>query len=172
MRKHLIIGAVLALGLIGLGACDALAAPLYISGHVGVSTEQSVGGISFEDQNTFGGAIGTAVGPVRVEVGVDRHNGSAYGGIVQSRATVYNASAFLDTSSGFYAGGGVDWAQASESFYGCKENDSGFGYHAAVGYAKRISDNIILDAQARYTHLDVFEGSSDVTFTVGARVAI
>lgn len=169
----LALAAVAGLACAALASCDtASAAPLYISGHVGAATQVGASDVSFDDGQTYGVAIGTAVGPLRVEAGVDRHNASGWGGSLNGRATVYNASAFLDTQSGFYAGGGVDWAQASVSFYGCKENDQGFGYHAAVGFAHRVADNVIVDAQARYTHLDVFGGASDVTYTIGARVAV
>lgn len=152
------------------------AAPLYANVHVGAATQAGISGINLDDGQVYGAAIGTAVGPLRVEAGVDRHNVSI-ANIINGHATVYNASAFADfrlgTQSAVYVGGGVDYGQVSAHIGPwTAARDSGFGYHAATGYSRRISDGLILDAQARYTHLDVANGASDVALTAGLRVAL
>lgn len=177
MLKYLLLTATVLLGAYVAPLDPACASELYVSAHVGATTQVNVDGIRLDDGNTFGAAIGAEVLGTRVEAGIDRHNASFGGGVLQGSATVYNASVFLDlhpfgADSAVYVGGGGDWAQASGHIYNSSISDDGYGYHVAAGASTRINDHLILDAQARYTHLDVFDGTSDVTYTVGGRWAL
>ena len=158
------------------------AAPLYVAGHVGQTTNVGVSGINLSDGPAYGGAIGTAVGPVRVEAGVDRLSAN-FAGVLQAHALVYSASAFLDLPVGarasVFGGGGVDSISASaDSPYGSGLSASGYGYHFGGGAAYRLNDSVIIEAQWRRlksSNLSIYGSNVDLTadtVTVGARLSL
>lgn len=147
-----------ATGLVALLAANAIAskadaAEWYGAVKVG-QTQSSVEGIDLTDELAYGAAIGTSVGPVRVEAGVD-HLAGSFANIVNADAFDYNATAYLDLpvghNSSVFVGGGVDYIDGSASIYGSSIDASGEGYHWAVGAAHRFAPGVIGEVQWRQT---------------------
>lgn len=151
----------------------AMAAPLYGKVSVGQS-EAEVSGINLDEGLSYGAAVGTAVGPFRVEAGVDRLSGSLdfFGPSINADATDFRASAFLDLPVGdrasVFAGAGVDYIDAEASAFGTEIGAEGAGWHWAVGGAYRLSENIIGEVQYRQLSADLdadFIGDVDLDAT-------
>lgn len=150
-------------------------AEVYAKAQVGLTAASSLEGYAMEDNVTFGGAVGTTVGPLRIEAGIDRI-GAAISG-VDFRATDYRATAYADIfgndDGSFYVGAGLDYLAADVSSGPWSTDFTGNGWHVAAGYGHRVSSNMILEAGARYIDAD-FEGTnaSAVAFTIAARVGL
>lgn len=155
----------------------------YAAVRVGQATNTEVSGISFDDGMTYGAAVGKAVGPFRVELGVDRLQGDLnFGGpAIQGEALDYHAAAFLDFSVGerasVFAGAGVDYVDASASIFGTEINGDGTGWNYAYGGAYRLSDNLVGEVQIRHLEADLSTDFGDVDLssdqiTVGLRLAL
>lgn len=161
----------------------AMAAPLYGKVSVGVS-DAEVSGLQLDEGLSYGAAIGTAVGPFRVEAGVDRLSGSFdfFGPSINADATDFRASAFLDLPMGdrasVFAGAGVDYIDAEASAFGTEIGADGTGWHWAVGGAYRLADGIVGEVQYRHLAADLdadFIGDVDLDATqvsVGLRFAL
>lgn len=145
---------------------------------VGQTTEASVSGISFDDDLTYSGAVGTNLGPLRVEAGVARLSGEYGGGALQADALDWNATAYLDIPVGdnakVFAGAGVDYIVGSASIYGFGVDADGQGYHYSAGASYRISERFV--GELMWTHreadLDTDFGSVDLStdeVTLGIR---
>jgi len=148
----------------------------YIKAEVGQASNISAGPVSLQNGDTYGAAIGTAVGPVRVEAGAARVNTSAFG-VIDVTATDYSATAYLDlpvtARTGVYAGAGFDYLTADASFGFGGTDLSGDGWHWTAGMAHRISDNAI--AELQFTRLDGDLEGVDVAadrWTVGVRFGL
>lgn len=158
------------------------AAPLYGKVSVGVS-EAEVSGFALDEGMSYGAALGTSVGPVRVEAGVDRLSGSfdLFGPSINADALDWRATAFLDLPVGdnasVFAGAGVDYIDAEASVFGTDIGADGTGWHWAVGGAYRLSGNIIAEAQYRKIAADLDSDFGDVDLdasqiTLGLRFAL
>lgn len=134
-------------------ATTADAGEWYAAARVGVS-EAEVSGMAFNEGLTYGGAVGTSVGPVRVEAGVTRLSGD-FANVIEADALDYSLSGFLDFPVGdraaLFVGGGVDYVDGSASIYGSEIEASGNGYHYTTGLSYRFSPGII--GEAAYSHL-------------------
>lgn len=169
---------------IALFACAALA-PMAIAapasadwyGKVSVGqSEAELNGFGLDAGLTYGAALGTAVGPLRVEAGVDRISGDIDLGFVSANADAldFRASAFLDLpigdSASIYAGGGVDYVDGEAGAFGTSIDASGTGWHWAVGGAYRLTDRLIGEAQVRQLRVDDLDagafGSVDLDATL------
>ena len=171
--KSLHIGAALAalVGVQGLASTADASVIDYAAVRVGQATNTEVSGISFDDDMTYGVAVGKAVGPFRVELGVDRIQGDLnFGGpAISGEALDYHASAFLDFSVGdrasVFAGAGVDFVDASASIFGTEINGDGQGWNYSYGGAYRLTDNIVGEVQVRHLEADLSTDFGDVDLT-------
>jgi opacity protein-like surface antigen len=136
-----------------------------------------VGGLTLNDGLAYGAAIGTGVGPVRVEAGVARLSGD-FAGAINADALDYHATAYLDLPVGdnasVFGGVGIDYVDGEASFGFGSVNASGEGYHWAVGGAYRLSERMIGEVQFRRIEADMDSdfGGFDVAadeLTVGVR---
>lgn len=160
----------------------AMAAPLYGKVSVGQS-EAEVSGISLDEGLSYGAAVGTAVGPFRIEAGVDRLSGSfdLFGPSISADALDYRATAYLDLPVGdrasVFAGAGVDYIDAEASVFGADIGADGTGWHWAVGGAYRLAEGIVGEAQYRQVSAELNSDFGDVDLdatavTVGLRFAL
>jgi len=173
-RNHYIGLAVgIALIAVGVFACSsANASEFYVKAEVGTTVSADIGA-ELSDELTYGAYIGTSVGPFRVEAGASHLAGDIdLGGIaLETSAIDYNATAYIDTQSGFYVGAGVDYIEAEANIGPWfSANDSGWGYHVSAGYAARVSDRSVIEFQARYLEADLDNVDlSGTALTVGYR---
>ena len=158
------------------------ASPLYLSAHAGQTTNVAVSGINLNDDAAYGGAIGSSVGPVRVEAGIDRLSANL-DGVIQAHALDYSASAFFDLplsdATSVFAGGGVDYLQAeAKVIYGGSVSASGYGYHFGGGVSHRIAEHMIAQVEWRRvkaSNLSINGSDVDLTadtVTAGVRVSL
>lgn len=174
--KMKIFAAILAAGFLALGiATPASADPFYVKASAGVSLNTEVEGFSLEDNAVYGVAVGTAVGPVRVEVGADRINTGIMG--LEANVNDFSATAYLDLpiteNTGVFVGAGLDYLQAEASYYGYEFDQDGQGWHATAGVATRLSDRVIGEVAIRYLDADFDDFSGEhLGATVGVRVRI
>ena len=184
MKSSIQIGAAL-VALVGMNALatSADAGEWYGALRVGQSqTDVGANGssVSFDEGLSYGGAVGTSVGPVRVEAGVNRLSGD-FATVVDADALDWNATAYLDLPIGdnasVYAGAGLDYVDGSASIYGYDIDASGEGYHLSVGAAYRLNSNMIGEIQ--YTQinaeLDTDFGGVDLdasNISIGVRFAL
>jgi len=100
--KYHIVGA----GLLALVAGSALATtadarPFYAKVSVGETTNTEVSGFSLSDGDAYGVAIGSTLGPLRVEAGVDRLEASVnLGPTITANALDYHATGYFDLPVG------------------------------------------------------------------------
>lgn len=176
--KKTILGAIaLAIGL--MTAPVANASDWYVKAEVGVTADTQVdtsfGSIELGDDFTYGGYVGTSVGPFRVEAGASHIGGDAnfFGIPLETSAVDLNATAYLDTASGFYVGAGVDYVLGEASVASIASADfSGYGWHASGGYAFEAAGGVV-EVQGTYRAVDLGEVDlSGPAFTVGYRRAI
>jgi len=175
--KHALLLPVAVLGMMLMLAAPASAA--YVKAEVGFTADTQVdtsyGSIELGDDATYGAYVGTAVGPFRVEGGVAHISGDAnfYGLTVDASANDFNATAYLDTASGFYVGAGVNYIQAEATPYpGYSIEQSGYGWHVSGGYAFAAFGGIV---ETQVTYLDASLDDFDLTqtrATIGYRHAI
>lgn len=156
----------------------ASAEAFYVKGEVGTTVdtqlETSYGGIELNDGQVLGAYIGTAVGPVRVEAGAAHLSGDLDFGYftVDGSALDYNATAYLDTASGFYAGVGVDYIEAEASIGSYNLSQSGYGWHVSGGYAFAAAGGIV-ELQATYRDIALDDVDlSGTAMTVAYRHAL
>ena len=160
---------------LGFAPANATERPWYVKAEIGASAQTEIEGIELEDGSVYGGAVGTAIGPVRVEVGARSLNVDTFG--VNLSSIDYNATAYLDLavgeSSSVFVGAGVDYVDAEASFGYGDYQTSAYGWHASAGYARRITPGVIVEGQARYTDIG-FDGfdANTTDFTVGVRLAL
>lgn len=171
MLKNLFLSLVALTALAG----TANANPFYAKVEAGVTANTEVEGFALSDDTTYGVSVGTAVGPIRVEGGVSSINADTFGadiGAVDWRVTGYADFAVSENTS-VYAGAGLDYVQAEASFGPSSISVEGAGWHLAAGIARRVSNSMILEAQARYLDADL-DGLdvSSTAFTVGTRIAL
>lgn len=161
-------------------ADDASAGEWYGKVSIGESSA-AIEGIDLNEGLSYGAAIGTSVGPVRVEAGVDHISGD-FAGILDAEALVYSGTAYLDLPVGdnasVFVGAGLDYVDGEGSIPGFAIDASGTGYHLAAGGAYRLSPNVIAEAQWRRIEADLeadfigdVEMEADV-LTVGLRLAL
>ena len=171
------IGAALAV-LVGanVAAATADAADWYGAVHVGQSeiTGSAYGSsVELNEGTSYGAAIGTSVGPFRVEAGADQLSGDL-AGFADVDLTAYSATAYLDLSVGdnasVFVGAGADYLQGELNVPGYSMSESGDGYHWAVGGAYRLSEKIVGEVQFRQITGDIAGIDVDANqFSVGAR---
>jgi len=177
--KQIGIGLLVALAVIfvaNLAFCGrAEARNWYVKAEVGQAMDTEAGGFALGDDTTIGAYVGTAVGPIRVEGGVSRIEADTTIGIgLEVDALYYNATGYLDLPNGLYVGGGAGYIDAEAEFGPVSFTDEGWAWHAAGGYAHRLNDRTILEAQVRYidAELDTVGEATTVTATLGLRLRI
>lgn len=181
VKQFVVPGGALALLLSPLAVETASAEGFYGVVRVG-QDEAQIEGFELDEGLTYGAAIGTSVGPFRVEAGVDRLSGDFGGGLLDGDALDYSASAFLDLNvserASLFAGAGVDYVQAEANIFGSSIDASGSGWHYAVGGAYRLAEGIIAEVQWRQLDASVdadFIGEVDLearSVTAGLRFAL
>ena len=141
-------------------------------------------GINLTDGDAYGAALGANLGPVRVEVGVDRLAGAlnAFGPSIEANALDYHATAYLDLPVGdnakAFAGVGLDYIDGQAGFFGTDIDASGDGWHWAAGASYRLSESITAEAQFRQVSASLdadFLGDVDLDaseVTLGLRFAL
>lgn len=174
--KSVNIGAA-ALALVGMAgvatASDAHASELYGAVRAGQSTNTSVSGIDLNDGFSYGGAIGGALGPVRVELAADHLSGD-FAGIVNAKAMDYSASAILDLpishDTAIFGGAGVDYvsAEAHVPFGSYDASGSGWSYQAGVSH--RFTEGVMGEIRWKHTKADLDGGANLDTDQVTAGV--
>lgn len=159
--------------------CPANAGEWYGTVKVG-QTQSSVEGIDLNDGLAYGAALGTSVGPVRVEVGAD-HLAGDFGNVIDASAWDYSATAYLDlnvgANSSVFAGAGADYIDGSASFGYGSIDASGTGYHWALGAAHRFAAGVVGEVQYRQINADLDTGYGSVNLdaqeiTAGLRFAL
>lgn len=182
MKRVLQAGA----ALVALSAMNAWATQADAAIYGKVSLGQSGGeieGVTLDDGTAYGAALGTSLGPVRVEAGVDHISGSInFGPTISAEALDYHATAYLDLPVGehasLFAGAGLDYVDGQASFFGTDIEASGDGWHWAAGGAYRLNDRMIAEAQYRHVSADLdadFVGAVNLdadVVTLGLRLAL
>lgn len=161
-------------------AQTASAAPFYAKVSVGETSNAAVEGIDLNDGFAYGGAVGTSVGPVRVEAGVDHLSGDI-GSFVDVDAWDYSVTGYLDLpiteNTGVFAGAGLDYIDASANLGFTSIDGEGNGWHWTVGAAHRFAPGLIGEVAYRSTSadLDTDFGSLEAeysTVSLGLRVSL
>lgn len=174
-----------AIALVGIGgvatASDAHASELYGAVRAGQSTNTSVSGIDLNDGFSYGGAVGGAVGPIRVELAGDHLSGD-FAGIVNAKAMDYSASAILDLpishNTAIFGGAGVDYVSAEAHVPFGSYDASGNGWSYQAGVSHRFASGVMGEVRYKHTEvndLDVGGGSADLStdqITAGVRFAL
>lgn len=145
------------------------ASPIYLKVAAGQTTNGAIEGINLNDDMAYEGAIGTAVGPVRLEVGATHVAGNIAGAINLS-GWDYSVRGMLDfplsETTGVFVGGGGDYIDGSANFGGSDLSASGYGWSYVAGVAHRFAPNLV--GEISYTHtsadLDSPYGSANVEF--------
>jgi Outer membrane protein beta-barrel domain len=162
------IAAAVAVAFAALGAAPAMAQDWYVKAQAGTTVDVQVEGVELGDGPTYGVYVGRTFDlsiPLRVEAGVEHSEASAsFGGFeIDGSANIYNATAYLDSSMGVYAGLGVDFADAELNVFPIvTANTDGWGFHGTVGYAHDLGPGV---AEVQYTYRDL---DTDVDITGGA----
>lgn len=170
------IGATAVILIAGVAFCSsANASEFYVKAEAGYAMDTEAGGFALGDDSTIGAYVGTGVGPLRVEAGVSRIEADTSIGItMEIDALYYNGTAYLDLPNGFFVGAGAGYMEAEAEFGPISFDDSGWAYHGAAGYAHRVNDSMIVEAQVRYIDAD-FDQVGDATSvqaTLGLRLAL
>lgn len=150
---------------------------------IGQSLNTDVSGFALDDGFAYGAGVGKDVGPLRVELGVDRLSGEAnlFGPTLQANALDWHANAYLDIDVGdrasVFAGAGLDYIDGEASFFGNSIGASGDGWNWAVGGAYRIAEGLTAEAQFRRVDADLSTDFGDVALqtdqiTLGLRMAL
>lgn len=177
MRLLLNTGAALiALTAAGALCGQAEASSMYGKISAGEAVDSTVGGFALNDGLTYEGAIGGSAGPVRIEAGVGRTSIDLFA-VGQGHAVDYSVTAYVDLPHGVFVGLGGDYIEANVTGFGPSLEANGDGWHYAVGYARRLTSDMIGEVQLRHTeaNLDFGFGDLDVesdALTVGVRFAI
>lgn len=174
--KRLLVGAIAALVTLSV-ASVASANPWYARVDVGQLADAQANGAEIDDGLVYGAGIGTAVGPLRVEVAASRVDGKFVNAIdvdaIEARATAY-LDLRVSENTAWYIGAGPSWISAEANFGAPLADTDGWGYHVTGGISHRIRDGLILDAGVRYTASDDLGGADLEAFTpsVGVRFAL
>lgn len=134
----------------------------------------SFSGGSFDSQQgqDIGAAVGSHLGPFRVELGVDSATADLFPG-VQGNVVSYSATAYLDSPVKIgpvtpFIGLGGDYRKAKANF-GFGHVDSGYntGWHWDAGAAAPINENWDIEVMRRESHgsIDIGGASPDVETT-------
>ena len=143
-------------------------------------SDAEISGVGLSSGTSYGAAVGTSIGPVRVEGGVSHISGDL-AGIVEAEALVVSGTAYLDLQLGerasLFGGAGLDYVDGSAEVFGSSIEASGDGYHYVLGGAYRLTDNIIGEVSYRHTEADLDSdfGSVDLeadVVSVGLRLAL
>lgn len=148
----------------------------YAKASVGQSSID-VSGLTLDDEMAYGAAVGTGLGPLRIEGGVSRLSGD-FAGVVQADALDYRATAYLDLKVGdnasIFGGAGIDYIDGEANVGFGSVDVSGEGYHWALGGAYRLSERMIGEVQFRRVEAEMgssfgdFDASAD-EITMGVR---
>lgn len=149
-------------------------AEIYGTVRAGIVMNAEAGPFDLADGDTYGAAIGTGIGPFRVEVAANHTNFDVFPGVTADFNSV-SATANLDFQvterSTVYVGAGPAWGEAEINYGFGSANDSGIGYVIQAGYSRRLSDTMIGEIQVRHTDVDL-DDSFDVSglgVTAGVR---
>lgn len=136
------------------------------------TTNVEAGPLELPEDTSYGAAIGTSIGPFRVEASANRFSGDLGG--LEISANDFAATAYLDlpltANTGVFVGGGADYVQAEANYiYGSAQGEE-IGYHYTAGVAHRISERQILEVSYRHLEADFddFDVQAD-TFSAGLR---
>lgn len=155
-------------------------AATYAKFSVGQS-DAELNGIDLGDGLAYGAGLGTNVGPVRVEAGVDHIAGTLnFGPTIEATALDYHATAYLDLPVGnanLFAGAGLDYVDGEASFFGNTLSAEGDGWHWAVGASYRLAEGLTGEAQFRQISADLDSDFGPVDLdasvvTIGLRLAL
>lgn len=133
---------------------EAHASNLYLKVGAGETTNAVASGVHFQDGMAATARVGTSLGPLRVEGGVDRLSGDLAGGVINGHALDFHGDANLDFNvshdTAVYAGAGLDYVRAEAQFiYGGAFHADGYGWNWHAGVSHRVSDHVIVDAEWR-----------------------
>lgn len=152
----------------------------YAAVRAGEATNTSVGSVDFSNGPAYGLAVGTKLGPVRVEVAADHAEGSL-SSYIDGSMWDYNASGFLDfkigENSAISVGGGAGYIQAKATAFGSSFDTEGTEYHGSITLSHRVASGMIAEVEFRHIEgdLDLPYGSGDLSTDVvraGLRVAL
>jgi opacity protein-like surface antigen len=161
-------------------AGNAEARDWYVKATIG-QAEPAIESFELDEGLTYGAALGTSVGPVRVEGGVTRLD-TGFAGVIDADALNYTLTGYLDLPVGenasVYGGVGLNYITADASIFGSGIDASGDGWHYAAGFAYRLNERMIGEFQYRHTDASLdadFIGDIDVEtdeVSVGLRLAL
>lgn len=126
-----------------------------------VAMDGDINGLSVDEGNAFGVAVGAEWKALRIEANVDRvsHEINLGGAAADASAMVYGGSAFLDfpitEKLGLFAGGGGGYADAEASLFGTDLTGDGISWNVKAGAAFRLSDTLIGEAYIKHIEADL-----------------
>lgn len=161
MLKYILAAA---FAVLAITTTPASALDLYGKVSVGQAIGTEVQGFDLADDLSYAVAIGAPAGPGRLELGVSRISADTAG--LSAHAVDYSATYFLDFQasdrSAFFVGAGLDYLEAEAGIGPFTVEGSGDGWHVTGGYARRISDGIILEASVTQLEADLDFSGFDV----------
>lgn len=140
-------------------AMFAATAPANAETYVGVGAAQSqakVESFNLDDGMSLGAVAGTNVGPLRVEVGIDKVNNDTnlFGLNLNVHAIQAKGDVWFDLPVAEkiapYFGGGVTYTKAEVGALGFTTGADGFGWEVGAGIRPKITDRITADLGVRY----------------------
>lgn len=156
-----------------VGVAPAHAGELYGAVRAGQTTNTAVDGVDLNDGLSYGGAVGGALGPVRVEVAADHLSGD-FAGVVKADAWDYSASALLDlpisSSTAIFGGAGVDHIEATAHVPFGSFGASGNGWNWQAGVSHRFTPGVMGEIRWKRTSADLGSGLNLDTDQVTAGV--
>jgi len=163
MRKLFLLAS---LALPSLMIATPASAEWYAKVNVGQTFDTEVSGLNLSEDLAYGAAIGTTLGPFRLEAGAQRLNANADLGFmaINADAVNYSGSIYLDLpvteNASLFGGVGLDYMQAEASTLGYSISEEGDGWHASIGASYDLSENLVFEGQV--TRLDVELDTFDV----------
>lgn len=171
------------LGLVAIGivgVAPAHASELYGAVRAGQTTNTSVSGIDLNDGFAYGGAVGGAIGPIRVEAAAD-HLAGDFAGVVKATAWDYSLSGLIDvpisSNTAVFGGAGVDHVEGAAKVPFGSYSASGNGWNWQVGVSHRFAPGVMGEVRYRRVSasLDGSGASVDLDtdqITTGIRFAL
>lgn len=153
----------------------------YVTARIGEVTDASAEAygytIDLNGDETYGVALGTALGPVRVEASYDVQNFNLLG-LISADARVISLNGYLDLPVtdrfGLFAGAGPSFVDAELSYGLGSASATGWGYNLAGGATYRLAPNLTAELRVQRTDVTLGDDLDAVSYTstIGVRAAM
>ena len=157
MKRLFLIAAAAA---IPLAVAEPASAEWYGAVSIG-QADSEIEGVGVDEGLSYGAALGTSWGPLRLEAGVDRISGDLNLGYIaiDTSALDYSLAAYVDLPLGdnasLFAGASVDYVGGQAEILTEQIDASGQGYSWMIGGAYRLNDRMIAEVQWRQLTADL-----------------